>query len=528
MFRSAPPCEGATQRCAELIQVRPVSIRAPRARGRPEWVNAVGRGVGFDPRPRARGRLAYGKLVVGDWRFDPRPRARGRLMPWNCVSTRTGFDPRPRARGRRGASSSAAQTQAFRSAPPCEGATRCRGRCDGSGPVSIRAPVRGGDDMAIRFARYSGVSIRAPVRGGDAASDDASSPTGCFDPRPRARGRHLTYPGLAYLISVSIRAPVRGGDVPILWGNGLIAGFDPRPRARGRLAPDPFGLRAGGFDPRPRARGRRSDRPTSRMLPCFDPRPRARGRLCCRCAATAAEIVSIRAPVRGGDAAVQNSASQPSGFDPRPRARGRHRRPAPRHPCRRFDPRPRARGRRGAGALAWRHGTVSIRAPVRGGDVCFLENGEGEGSFRSAPPCEGATTVSVVTVAARGCFDPRPRARGRRQPRIAPDRLVVFRSAPPCEGATGDQGSGLAGVGVSIRAPVRGGDQRVQQAILRHPVSIRAPVRGGDLTGPTPVHTCPSFDPRPRARGRLPVISRDARIDQFRSAPPCEGATCFS
>ena len=123
------------------------------------------------------------------------------------------------------------------------------------------------------------------------------------------------------------------------------------------------------------------------------------------------------------------------------------------------------------------------------------------------------------------CFNPRPRARGRRGAHHTVEALEKFQSTPPCEGAT--QGLALLRGSqrfnprprargrrwrvlhppkddcVSIHAPVRGGDRLQSPQRVLGQVSIHAPVRGGD---------------KPKFGGCKQSL-------MFQSTPPCEGAT---
>ena len=80
-------------------------------------------------------------------------------------------------------------SEAFQSTPPCEGATACHGHSGSHRTVSIHAPVRGGDPGSRHASMSILVSIHAPVRGGDHPSLDDHALRVCFNPRPRARGR---------------------------------------------------------------------------------------------------------------------------------------------------------------------------------------------------------------------------------------------------------------------------------------------------------------------------------------------------
>ncbi len=103
--------------------------------------------------------------------------------------------------------------------------------------ASIHAPARGATPRRSRRRRANGVSIHACARGDRNPVRRRYGPTGCFDPRPCARGD-------------SANAGSRPGR----------RGFDPRPCARGdtRWAALPGG--ATRFDPRPCARGDHASR----------------------------------------------------------------------------------------------------------------------------------------------------------------------------------------------------------------------------------------------------------------------------
>ncbi len=168
-------------------------------------------------------------------------------------------------------------------------------------PVSIHAPVQGGDiTCSTHFARLT-VSIHAPVQGGDFG--------------------HFCHTASFF---VSIHAPVQGGD-----------------RSR-PLPPMPVPC----FNPRPRARGRLCARYQARALRSFQSTPPCKGATGPPVTVAGDPVVSIHAPVQGGDSH---------------RRRLRHR----------LD--------------------VSIHAPVQGGDPSGRVTGIETGMFQSTPPCKGAT-----------------------------------------------------------------------------------------------------------------------------------------
>ena len=303
MFQSTPPCEGATCFLLSIRLALLVSIHAP-----------------------VRGGDSGNRLTVDNGTcFNPRPRARGRPAGYRMTDT----------------------IREFQSTPPCEGATRCSPRAGGDQVgFSPRPRARGRLQLAVGRLHLALVSIHAPVRGGDRSKRPGGPRPKSFNPRPRARGRLDARPvvsncarfqstppceGATYLPNqpfllelVSIHAPVRGGD--------------------SSSASTPSFCRC--FNPRPRARGRHCLQSTKRIVSLFQSTPPCEGATKTVCFAESLRLVSIHAPVRGGDRSPDRRGSRPQCFNPRPRARGR---------------------------------------PTRGDlDVHVVE-------FQSTPPCEGAT-----------------------------------------------------------------------------------------------------------------------------------------
>jgi len=101
--------------------------------------------------------------------------------------------------------------------------------------------------------------------------------------------------------------------------------------------------------------------------------------------------------------------------------------------------------------------------------------------FQSTPACERATRASARWRSARGRFNPRPRASGRRQPSSQRRGICV--------------------------------------------VSIHARVRAGDSSRMEPCAGSKGFNPRPRASGRPACGPDHPRPMAFQSTPACERAT---
>ena len=168
-FQSTPPWEGATLPDVHQPIPREVSIHAPVGGGDSRWHHGIAERSMFQSTP-----------------------------PWEgaTIDVRT-----PRQGGQ------------FQSTPPWEGATRSRAAYSPPRPVSIHAPVGGGDLPSLPDDLAADVSIHAPVGGGDSSAPSTRLPRTSFNPRPRGRGRrgrgrHEQRGG-----TVSIHAPVGGGDL---------------------------------------------------------------------------------------------------------------------------------------------------------------------------------------------------------------------------------------------------------------------------------------------------------------------------
>ena len=125
--------------------------------------------------------------------------------------------------------------------------------------------------------------------------------------------------------------------------------------------------------------------------------------------------------------------------------------------------------------------------------ACFME-------FRSTPPREGRLGTDQLSDTLE-LFRSTPPREGRPQQARQRPWLRSFRSTPPREGRPLDLVDHHQCLIVSIHAPTRGATRRRRCS--------------------APSRKC--FDPRPHARGDLPVIGNPSAVKRFRSTPPREG-----
>ena len=167
-----------------------------------------------------------------------------------------------------------------------------------------------------------------------------------------------------------------------------------------------------------------------------------------------------------------------------------------------FNPRPRASGR--PTANAGRPSTaVSIRARVRAGDTRRPRSRPLAGHVSIRARVRAGDT-SLRMAIAYACFNPRPRASGRRR---------------PCKCLA-------TSYGVSIRARVRAGDLTRDLALHgTWEVSIRARVRAGDALPERAWCGFTLFQSAPACERATSRSVRDLPNSWFQSAPACERAT---
>ncbi len=191
--------------------------------------------------------------------------------------------------------------------------------------------------------------------------------------------------------------------------------------------------------------------------------------------------------------------------------------------------------------------SVSIHAPVGGGDTggglneayvaLFQSTPPWEGAtwqdlfdgidemFQSTPPWEGATLLCQAVCAYCSCFNPRPRGRGRRQPVNPWPQPDGFQSTPPWEGATSFRKFQHRSAWFQSTPPWEGATI-VLDPLVRIPGFQSTPPWEGatrDCLLDRPRRGC--FNPRPRGRGRLCLFYTGQQGLLFQSTPPWEGAT---
>ena len=229
----------------------------------------------------------------------------------------------------------------FQSTPLREGRLTTSSSSGTDRDVSIHAPARGATSLISPTLCKSPVSIHAPARGATDHLIQQRHGSGCFNPRPCARGdmRSLSTSRIFLLFQSTplregrpagrrlstVRArfnprPCARGDMkhffilPITWcfnprpcarGDGTChahqatcPSFNPRPCARGDRSTDKMAQPHDMFQSTPLREGRPNPGPTGSTPRCFNPRPCARGDVGCR-GPVGCIIVSIHAPARG-------------------------------------------------------------------------------------------------------------------------------------------------------------------------------------------------------------------------------------
>ena len=282
-----------------------------------------------------------------------------------------GFNPRPPRGGRPGIPNTFPALGWFQSAPPSRGATGIRTAAANRLQVSIRAPLAGGDRRSERPGMCREVSIRAPLAGGDPDPCVWDALIKRFNPRPPRGGRPGDARGVLPAGSVSIRAPLAGGDG----------------KARYTLIPESVSIRAplaGGdlcgergrghrwsFNPRPPRGGRPFGTRSSLVDGLFQSAPPSRGATPGEMHMDGCDVVSIRAPLAGGDPSPLIHNPHVRSFNPRPPRGGRLMVPCGEYPQRWFQSAPPSRGATSD--------TMSLASSTR---------------FQSAPPSRGATETN--------------------------------------------------------------------------------------------------------------------------------------
>ena len=189
----------------------------------------------------------------------------------------------------------------FQSTPPSREATFCNVCKTVFDVVSIHAPLTGGDVPASPSPADFDVSIHAPLTGGDGISGYGCWAISTFQSTPPSReatsGTHCE----VFDKRVSIHAPLTGGDATRPATNGRLSSFNPRP-PHGRRRRSCSGIVFdGGFNPRPPHGRRPGAERHSHDSDGFNPRPPHGRRPGWTYLPAAQVIVSIHAPLTGGD-----------------------------------------------------------------------------------------------------------------------------------------------------------------------------------------------------------------------------------
>ncbi len=299
--------------------------------------------------------------------------------------------------------------------------------------------------------------------------------------------------GAAVPLPVSIHAPLTGGDrLRVLDRDRSASRFNPRPPHGRRRGAGGNNRRQRCFNPRP-PHGRRPDRRGAMSgRRAFQSTPPSREATRGDRRSIVGMIVSIHAPLTGGDVSRNRPKSVSFVFQSTPPSREATDRG---HLvftwASGFNPRPLTGGDVEVTPFVRGYRWFQIHAPLTGGDsrTSKAEGVSGvsihaplTGGDRNNPPFSALVTVSIHAPLTGGDsaaiwlysstlrFNPRP-PHGRRQFRFnLPAQCSAFQSTPPSREATPDRRSSSALGHVSIHAPLTGGDRqwvRIRPARIR-------------------------------------------------------------
>ena len=191
----------------------------------------------------------------------------------------------------------------------------------------------------------------------------------------------------------------------------------------------------------------------------FNPRPPCGGRRSVYEIVPGVPVISIHAPLAGGDLHSVNQPSSAHPFQSTPPLRGATR--MPRWWRCRFGQFQSTPPLRGATAAWWKEiGTISIsiHAPLAGGDWTWRNTAMCSMLFQSTPPLRGATQglefpAYTITISIHA-----PLAGGDCLLVLLRGMMDEFQSTPPLRGATLRAEAADDRAGISIHAPLAGGD----------------------------------------------------------------------
>ncbi len=305
--------------------------------------------------------------------------------------------------------------------------------------------------------------------------------------------------------SISIHAPLAGGDRPYLSIKKSNFYFNPRPPRGGRRRPSSCTTIRTAFQSTPPSRGATNWPQMLHdgfLISIHAPLAGGDGHGTVR---PPCQEISIHAPLAGGDRAQEAEVVRRVISIHAPLAGGDFPAWVSARPFRNFNPRPPRGGRPGT---FWKA-------------VCA-------GKFQSTPPSRGATDLSVNEYDALFISIHAPLAGGDRgMVRQARNRQISIHA--PLAG--GDR-PGLA-LKLSPRnfnpRPPRGGRRRERPSpTTAGRISIHAPLAGGDSWPRICRTLARNFNPRPPRGGRLIMLVRERIQREFQSTPPSRGATLHS
>ena len=259
----------------------------------------------------------------------------------------------------------------------------------------------------------------------------------------------------------------------------------------------------------------------------FNPRPPRGGRPGGLVGGMLLLLISIHAPLAGGDPSRQQYLHGVLNFNPRPPRGGRHVPPVYQREDWQFQSTPPSRGATLQRHMCGGEKEISIHAPLAGGDFLTKKWWTIIIRFQSTPPSRGATCEKSSERQKFCNFNPRPPRGGRHGVASTfPGETPDFNPRPPRGGRLGEFKDEYNTLYISIHAPLAGGDALISLSTsITFPISIHAPLAGGDWPSLVSFRLISISIHAPLAGGDLAQRRIVTLLQLFQSTPPSRGAT---
>ena len=328
-----------------------------------------------------------------------------------------------------------------------------------------------------------------PVRGAT-RDQEASPPSGGFNPRAPCGARHRLPSGERQNGGVSIHAPRAGRDSMHELSPSSVKGFNPRAPCGARPSIPFFSAASLAFQSTRPVRGATSSVfIVSAKYPSFNPRAPCGARRDLPIAAPFDNLVSIHAPHAGRDGLQAHSLVASSMFQSTRPMRGATLQLRPPHHHSRVSIHAPHAGRDRQSPIAADGRQVSIHAPHAGRDQRGMEESVIDITFQSTRPMRGATQYLEQQKLTKEFQSTRP-MRGATTLLEGFKDNQGFQSTRPMRGATTNLTVSVPSMWFQSTRPMRGATPYVRRDRILHRVSIHAPHAGRDLVSflPEPLH----------------------------------------